>query len=140
MSHRPTDVVVTTPLAYREAARREAEVSIAQGGGYYVRKIPFLPIGCRAGSRCFYVEAGYVRGYAVVEEIRQGRFVCDVTGRDWGHGTFLVMRADSWRWIEPIPMRGFQGIRPFTQPFTEVGGWLDPMPATPTSLEEPSMF
>lgn len=48
-----------------------------------------------------------VRRWEVPSSDNHGQFVCDVTGRDWGHGTFLVMRAESWRWVEPIPMRGF---------------------------------
>lgn len=125
-----TDVVVTTPRFQRENAAREAAECIADGGGYYFRKVPFVPNGCDVGSKCFYVEDGYVRGFAVIDRVvRNGHFICETTGHDWGHGNFLRMPSDTWHWIRPIPMQGFMGIRIFTTPFEVMGGWLDPRPS-----------
>lgn len=58
---------------------------------------------------------------------------CDTTGRQWSPGIYAFMDAASWRWIRPIPMRGFRGFRYLTLAavLVDTGGWLDPKPATP---------
>lgn len=39
------------------------------------------------------------------------------------------MNASEWKWIKPIPMKGFQGWRYFDATCTEIiGNWLDPKP------------
>lgn len=123
------DVIVTTPKNQMAAAAREAKDCQRQVGAIYFRKVPFIPKGCEIGSKCFYVEDGYVRGYAVIKQIiKNGHYVCNTTGTDWGFGCYLIMPADSWTWIRPIPMRGFQGVRSFLAPYEVVGGWLEKKP------------
>lgn len=130
------DIIVTTPKSEIGNAAAEAEACKRDGGGYYFRQFHALPRGVGVGSRVFYVEDGYVRGFAAVSAVREkgGTIRCDTTGRTWGGEgrAFLVMRADSWNWIRPIPMRGFQGWRYFDAPapLHIVGGWRDPRPAT----------
>jgi hypothetical protein len=80
----------------------------------------------------FYVENGYVRGYAEVLREYSGESLttCEVTFREWGGKYFVFMEATSWTWIKPIPMKGFQGWRYFDAPedIQVVGGWLDNKP------------
>lgn len=129
-----SDLIVTTPLADRAIAAQEARNAIANGGGRYFRQLRNRPKRLRAGDRVFYVEAGYVRGFAIVDEIRNGAECCTTTGRHFA-GWLVFMDARSWTWIRPIPMSGFQGFRYATHDLLDqvevVGGWFEPMPEAP---------
>jgi len=124
------DIVVTTPKSEISTAAKEAADCIRNGGGYYFRRLPSMPHQFGAGSKVFYVEDGYVRGYGLVCEAGGSTegWVCQTTTHYWPPGNYAVMPAQSWTWIKPIPMRGFQRWRYFSRPAEEVGGWLDPKP------------
>ena len=112
-----------------ENAAREAEDCIEAGGGTYFRRLNSRPEHLRIGDRCYYVEDAYVRGFAIVNKIEYHKgWTCETTGYDWHAGWYVEMDARSWRWIQPIPMRGFQGWRYFTQPVKILGGWREPKP------------
>ena len=125
--------IVTTPKSEMANSAAEAAQCIKDGGGYYFRRtIPFLrPV---VGERIYYVEDGYIRGFAIVSNIVEGDspFICHTTGRSWGRGRFAAMPSETWNWIKPIPMRGFQGWRRMPADIAAqveiVGGWLDPKP------------
>jgi len=134
------DIIVTTPKSKMKEAVQEAADCIAAGGGEYFRRFPIncYPISLRSRDRVYYVEDGYVRGFALVSNIarRIEGFPCRATGTLWPPGVFVFMAADSWKWIKPIPMKGFRGFRYADQYFTQidvdqVGGWLDPKPEVP---------
>ena len=127
------DIIVTTPKSQIANAAQEAADCIKAGGGEYFRKLPRTCYVTR-GDRVYYVEDGYVRGFAVVSRIEWGNRLCETTGRHWPDGMYVVMDATSWQWIEPIPMRGFQSyhhadFKPGQ--VRVVGGWMDPRPAVP---------
>ena len=123
------NIVVTTPKNKMAIAEEEARNCIEAGGGFYFRTFRNTPRHLGIGSRIFYVEDGFVRGFGVVSEVKNGNMQCGTTGHDWGNGTHAVMQASSWKWIKPIPMKGFQGWRYFdVVDFKVVGGWLDPKP------------
>ena len=110
------DIIVTTPKSQMAAAAQEAaDARCAGAGTEYFRSFPraYAPGQLRPGDRIYYVEDGFVRGFAVVSHIEQSQFPmqCQTTGREWPAGYYAFMQADSWRWIRPIPMRGFQGFR-----------------------------
>ena len=134
------DIIVTTPKAEMANAAREAEACKRDGGGEYFRRFPVdrapqvLP-----GDRVYYVEDGAIRGFAVVKRIHATArgMPCATTGRRWPPGVYVFMDATTWKWIRPVPMKGFQGFRYKTfarfpglqDHHTEiVGGWLDPKP------------
>lgn len=125
------DIVVTTPKRAMETAAQEARDCIEAGGGHYFRTFRNRPRDLEHGSRVFYVEDGYVRGFAVVDFIHEGRMTCVTTGVAWGEGCHAIMPARTWRWIEPVPMKGFQGFRYIDLDFRVVGSWDDPKPAAP---------
>jgi len=130
------DVVVTTPQKSIDIAAEEARRCIAAGKGYYFRNFFFKPRFLDVGSRIYYVEHPYVRGFAEVSLITTGNMRCETTGTDWGDGYHAIMPAKSWHWIEPIEMRGFQGWRYFDYPRDKViitGDWLMPKPIMPSS-------
>ena len=119
-----------------ELAAEEARRCIESKSGYYFRTFVKRPKELRVGSRIFYVEDGFIRGFGTVGEIRDSADMqCNTSGHDWGvwgdGRTHAIMHADSWKWIKPIPMKGFQGWRYFTAKNIKiVGDWLDPKPAT----------
>jgi hypothetical protein len=108
------DIIVTTPRSEMANAAREAADCIRDGGGQYFRRFPLRqhPL-VEPGDRVYYVEDGFIRGFARIEitlDDSSGKR-CDTTGRDWSPGFYVYMAASSWHWIRPIPMRGFQGFR-----------------------------
>lgn len=123
------DIVVTTPKSKMAIAEEEAMRCIEAGGGFYFRTFRNSPCHLKIGSHIFYVENGFVRGFGTVSEIRNGNIQCGTTGHDWGEGTHAIMPADSWKWIKPILMKGFQGWRYYdSKGIRIVGSWLDPKP------------
>lgn len=125
------DIIVTTPKNQIAAAAEEAKFVIKSGGGYYFRRLSSRPKNIRRKSRVFYVEDGYIRGFCIVRELEdlpEGS-TCKVTWKKWAPGFYVYMDADSWEWIDPIPMKGFQGFRYAGGiKFEVVGNWLDPKP------------
>lgn len=132
------DIIVTTPKTQTDNAAREAADAKEHGGDTrYFRRFPLsVYLSLCPGDRVYYVEDGYLRGFAVVcesGEEEEPRF-CDTTGQEYAPGYYVRMRADSWQWIEPIPMTGFQGYRfahkagMSREAVKIVGGWLDPKP------------
>jgi len=139
------DIIVTTPKSRMADAAQEAANCIQAGGGEYFRRFHSIhyPRHMKIGSRIYYVENGYIRGFATISRVAhvptQG-MQCDTTGRWYSQGCFVFMPADSWRWIKPIPLRGFQGYR-YVHPKSIgprlwamigqaeiVGGWRDKRP------------
>jgi hypothetical protein len=128
------DIIVTTPKHEMENAAAEAQTCIDEGCGEYFRRfhLNYSP-KINIGERVFYVEDGYVRGFAIAHRVVNipRRMQCDTTGRWYDYGFYIFMPADSWQWIEPVPMKGFQGFRYYATNFFVykiVGNWLDPKP------------
>lgn len=120
------DIIVTTPRSESKIAAQEAEWCLKHGG-FYFRHVSRLPKNLEHGDKVFYVEDGFVRGFAVVYAFDIGDVECEVSGKTRS-GAQIIMRADSWKWIRPIPMKGFQGWRYFDQPYTVIGDWKIPKP------------
>ncbi len=128
------NIIVTTPKSEMENSRLEAEKCIENGGGYYFRTIAKQPKDIEPfKSFIYYVEDGYVRGRAIIMGVTGGTEDCSVTNREWGNNKSknIWMQANTWEWINPIPMKGFQGWRYFDDKNVEVvGGWKDKKPLT----------
>lgn len=123
------DIIVTTPKHNMELAAQEAAECLIAGGGYYFRTFRTKPLELGIGSKIFYAEDGYVRGYGVVSKIVNGTMECDTSGTDWGYGWHAIMSANSWTWIHPIAMNGFRGYRYFdSRNVVCIGTWRDPKP------------
>ena len=126
-----SDIIVTTPKNRMAEAAQEAAACLKAGGGHYFRRLAGMPRDFGPGSKVFYVEDGYIRGYGVVLSI--GGSVTgwiDSVGQLLPPGNYAIMPAAEWTWIKPIPMRGFNGWRYFKLPLLVevVGGWRDPKP------------
>ena len=132
------DIVVTTPKNQVAKAVYEAKSCIDSGGGKYYRHFPSRPKHIAIGSKVFYVEDGFVRGFAMVVEIFCGKAFADPnTGMIVSieesplkqDGYTVVTDAASWKWIKPIPMQGFQNYRYFdSSQVSVIGTWRDPKP------------
>lgn len=126
------DIIVTTPKKEIGTAALEAEMAKASTNRTrYFRVLKSYPQLLNIGDRIYYVEDGHITGFCVVEEImRKNHEQCDTTKRIYRGGATVYMRADSWKWIKPIPMQGFRGYRYFDgqDKIEVVGGWLDPRP------------
>ncbi len=127
---RTCEIIVTTPKKQRDVAAREAQECILAGGGFYFRRFGNQPRKLHIGTRIFYVEEGYVRGFATVSEaFSSDGMQCETTGRKWPRGFYAIMAANSWKWIRPLVYKGFQGWRYFDGSEVKiVGDWLAPKP------------
>ena len=124
------DFIVTTPKSEIANAKLEAEEAKRHPGTRYFRRFGRMPRGLVKGSRIFYVEDSYIRGFAVVDEVQTGAKLCTTTNREWRDGVYAMMPVETWMWIRPFPMQGFRNWQYFEPPadLQIVGGWLDPMP------------
>ena len=126
------DIIVTTPKSQMKQAAQEAENAKLSEDSYYFRKLGRMPKDLNVGDKVFYVENGAVRGYCILHAIEneQGQ-VCETSGKNYGDGLFAKMYANTWKWIEPIPMSGFQGWRYsklLEKEIVVLGDWLDDRP------------
>lgn len=127
-----TDIIVTTPKNKMDDAAMEAFVCRAAGGGYYFRRFS-TRVKIEPGEKVIYVEDGFIRGYALVDHFLEleKSMVCEATGQEYQAGYFLFILAQSWKWIEPISMTGFQGFRYSKlkpDQLKIIGDWQDPKP------------
>ncbi len=124
------DIIVTTPKTAMSEAAAEAKVAkqgiLAGTDVVYTRSLGRnLPNSLDQNDRVFYVEDGFIRGYAVV--LRE-----PYRSREEPHRAVVMLSVTSWKWIRPIAMRGFRGWRySYIDPdvIEVVGNWLDPKPA-----------
>lgn len=122
------DIIVTTPKSQMQEAANEAADCLRAGSGSYFRRFATRPHGLSKGSRIFYVEDGYVRGFGTVSEVEEGNKRCETTGKQWGDGVYAIIPADSWKWIKPVSMKGFQGWRYYSGEAEVIGDWKDSKP------------
>lgn len=63
-------------------------------------------------SRCFIVHNGAIRGWMTILTCIENPigFTCFYTGKKWPPGTYIERRP-RFNSIDPIPMKGFRGIR-----------------------------
>lgn len=105
------DIIVTTPKGEMAIAAQEAKDALSGKVDFYVRAFGRIPARVNKGDKIFYVEDGYITGYAIVYGFSQGAVICETTQNEW-HGSINIwMECKTWQWIKPIPMKGFQGFR-----------------------------
>jgi hypothetical protein len=125
------DIIVTTPKGEIKNAAEEAKRALDGMVSHYFRKLSTYPSKLIVGDKVFYVENGFIRGFAIVEGIANSKGeACDTTKKNWSDGVYVWMRCNTWQWIDPIPMKGFQGFK-YAYPrfdYKIVGDWKDPKP------------
>jgi hypothetical protein len=125
------NIIVTTPKGEIKNAKKEAEFCIKNRGGFYFRKLSKKPKKLNVGDRIYYIEDGFIRGFSLVFEIKNSRMKCEVMKKEWGDGWYIIMKAEDWKWIRIIPMKGFQGYHYVDNLEVEIiGNWLDKKPLT----------
>ena len=78
---------------------------------YFFHRTGGKPKWHEAGDRVFFVFSGFVRGFGRSHSIRRLGRTVSLDGRVFRPGWYLMIYPDSWRWITPLAMRGFQGFR-----------------------------
>ena len=130
-----SDIILTTPKRLMEQAAEEARWcrEMIEGGGfaYYFRSFRNRPKELGIGSRIYYIEDGFIRGFGTTESVAEGDMFCEVSQKSWGDGYHAIMPAQNWKWIDPIVRKGSQGWSYFRTPRSEitiVGDWLTSKP------------
>jgi len=108
------DLVVTLPQKIEWADYQVELDAVADWKGvlrYRVARLPpVVPY-----DRCFIVWRGAVRGWMSMLTAKWcAGFQCSITDKWWPAGNY-IMRTGPFHQIEPIPMRGFPGWRPFVE-------------------------
>jgi hypothetical protein len=127
------DIVVTTPIKYKDVAAQEAKDCLACGGGFYFKTFFFKPKRLELGSRVYYIDDGAIRGFGILSYEYTGRLQCETSGNVWGDNESYnaIIPAHTWHWVKPVVMRGFQGFRYMKQARDTVeiiGDWQKPKP------------
>lgn len=119
------DIVVTVPrteieniLKERAWAQQEGEEKAQKYWRISKRCSDTIPKNLQPGDRVYFVENGKItcwqefvhRDFYDGSELEPG-FECEVTDRDWGPGTYLVLKHPVHMLEHPVPMKGFQGFR-----------------------------
>lgn len=94
----------------RETAKGGEPFGNAQGKLRY--HIGRKPKKLRAGERCFVLHDGFLRGFHYVKKISYScGLKCEVAGKSWPEGYYLVRSGRFFQLEDPIAMKGFRGFR-----------------------------
>ncbi len=88
------------------------ELKAAENGYSLNFKVNNFP-NVNIGEKCYLLHDGFIRGYMIISGLSEKEFDCTTTGKKW-RGKFIE-RTGEFHYINPIPMRGFQGYRYFTK-------------------------
>jgi hypothetical protein len=106
------DIVITIPKNIKwEEYEKELE-AVKDGKEVMNFKVNAFP-STFIGNRCYVVHDGFIKGWMEIVGLSNKDFVCSTTGTEW-KGKFIE-RSGPFTYIEPIPMKGFQGFRYFKQ-------------------------
>ena len=106
----PRDIVITIPKSVKWDDYKK-ELYAAMNGETLNFKVNAFP-KTAAGKRCYICYCGEVIGYHVISGMSEKEFTCTTTGNEW-KGKFIE-RTGHFHMIEPVPMKGFQGFRYYT--------------------------
>ena len=119
------DIIVTVPKSelkniLKERVWAEKEGAKAQKYWRVSKKCTdTIPKNLQPGDRVYFVEDGKItcwqefvqRDYYFDDEEHPDSFYCEVTDREWGPGTYLVLKHPVHALKQTVSMRGFQGYR-----------------------------
>lgn len=102
------DIIITVPKSIKWV-NYEKELEVVKDGDMIISfKVANKP-NCKVGDKCYVVYDGFIRGWMNIVGINENSFDCTTTGERW-EGIFIE-RSGIFNYIEPIPMKGFQGYR-----------------------------
>lgn len=112
------DWVITIPKSIKwDDYRRELTAVENDPEAVMNFRVPHRPLQMQPGDRMFVAHDGFVRGWMTISDIvvRSAGFRCTTTDAWWPAGVY-VQRKGRFTYVDPIPMRGFQGYRRFQAP------------------------
>jgi len=113
------DITITIPKGIIEQWLEEQNQAIDKGLELWF-KIPSMPKYCKLGERCYFVYNGNIMGYHIIErfeKVDDEGFDCQVTGKHWGKGIYVVRSPTTADYFEidkqrPYPShRGYRYVK-----------------------------
>lgn len=104
----PKDIVITLPKSIKWSDYSKELDEVKDGSSVMNFKLNAFP-NTAAGKKCYVVHNGAIRGWMEIVGLTEKDFICSTTGKKW-KGKF-VQRSGEFHFIDPIPMKGFQGFR-----------------------------
>ncbi len=111
------DWVITVPKTVDWKTYEKEIATVVDGESEMNFKVPPHFKSAQKGDRCYVCHDGQVKGWMLVTGLERydQNWECTTTGKIWTAGTYLK-RSGPFHKIEPISMKGFQGIRKFENP------------------------
>ena len=105
------DIIVTVPKSELKNIAEEREwAKTDQKSALKYWKVSRIPKHLKPGDRVYFLENGQVTCWQEFLGVDETEFECEVTERNWGEGTFLVLKHPVRKIRGPI-MKGFRGFR-----------------------------
>lgn len=104
----PRDVIITLPKNIKWDDYEKELEKVKDGNEVMNFKVNHLP-NTSVGNKCFIVHDGFIKGWMNIVGLSKKDFTCSTTGKHW-KGSFIE-RSGPFNYIDPIPMKGFQGFR-----------------------------
>lgn len=111
------DIVITLPSKIEWSDYEKELDMVEKEGGILNFKVSKFPKDAMIGSKCYVIHKGFIKGYMIISGFSEKNFKCEVTGEKWT-GKFIE-RKGKFHYINPVPMKGFQGFRYIHLPLTE---------------------
>lgn len=105
------DICITIPKTTNWNDYQRELAAVKDGKQVMLFRVPNRPKNVNKGDKCYLCYNGNIIGWmTVVDVIHSDGFKCTTSGNNWPEGWY-VARSGEFHKIEPIPMKGFQGIR-----------------------------
>lgn len=104
----PRDIIITLPKSVDWKDYEKELEAVKDGKEVMNFKLNALP-KTAIGNKCYVVHNGQIKGWMKIVGVSHKDFVCSTTGKHW-KGNF-VERSGEFHYIDPTPMKGFQGFR-----------------------------
>lgn len=104
------DIIVTLPKNIEWSDYTKELDAVRNGNEIMNFKVNAFP-KTKIGNKCYVLHNGAIRGWMKIVGLSEKDFECTTTGKKW-RGKFIE-RSGEFHYIEPIPMKGFQGFRYF---------------------------
>jgi len=104
----PRDIIITLPKSISWDDYEKEIEAVKDGSQVMNFKVNALPKTSK-GNKCYIVHDGVIKGWMEIVGLSKKDFTCSTTGREW-KGNFIE-RSGPFHYIDPVPMKGFQGFR-----------------------------
>ena len=107
------DITITIPKTVAKETLEEYEIAKKEKKDLYFRT-PSIPKQLSKLRRVFVIVNNQIIGHHKFKRVSQSDhdWACEITGREWPAGTYLVRNGASWRRLEhPIPAKSHRGYR-----------------------------